>query len=55
MPTPVYSKLQVIDLSDDEIELIELYRRAKKLRNSEITIAIQDGKRMKLWLTEKRR
>ena len=45
----------ITDLTDDEVELIHMYRRAKKLHHSEITIAVQDGKRIKLWLTEKRR
>lgn len=49
------NKNDIIDLSDDETEVIHLYRRAKKIRNSEMTIAVQDGKRIKLWLTEKRR
>ncbi len=37
----------------DELELIEQYRRAKMLRYADIAITIQDGKRTKLWLTEK--
>lgn len=56
MRLPVYqNKNDIIDLSDDETEVIHMYRRAKKFRNAEMTIAVQDGKRIKLWLTEKRR
>ena len=56
MQTTTYRTDSIItDLTDDEVELVHMYRRAKKLHHSEITIAVQDGKRIKLWLTEKRR
>ena len=37
----------------DEHELLQAYRRAKALKHAELTVAIQEGKRVKLWLTEK--
>lgn len=40
-------------LSADENEVLEVYRRAKFLGYADITITVQDGKRVKLWLTEK--
>jgi len=43
------------ELTEDEAEVLESYRRAKELRFADINIGIQDGIRVKLWLTEKRR
>jgi len=37
----------------DEHELLLAYRRAKALKHAELNVAIQEGKRVKLWLTEK--
>jgi hypothetical protein len=49
------SSHEPLELTDDEIDVIQVYRRAKKIKYSEITIAIQEGERVKLWLTEKRK
>jgi len=43
------------ELAEDEAEVLKSYRRAKELRFADINIGIQDGVRVKLWLTEKRR
>lgn len=40
-------------LLKDEHELIQTYRKAKALKYADINIAIQEGNRVKLWLTEK--
>lgn len=40
-------------LPKDEHELIQTYRKAKALKYADINIAIQEGNRVKLWLTEK--
>lgn len=37
----------------DEHEVIQTYRKAKALKYADINIAIQEGNRVKLWLTEK--
>jgi len=42
-------------LRDDESEVLNIYRKAKMLKYADISIAIQEGKRVKLWLTEKRK
>lgn len=42
-------------ISKDEEELLQIYRRAKSLKYADINIAIQEGNRVKLWLTEKMR
>jgi len=41
------------NLSSDEIQLLESYRRAKQMGYADISITIQEGSRVKLWLTEK--
>lgn len=41
------------DLEKDENEVLDAYRRAKKLGYADIVITIQEGARVKLWLTEK--
>lgn len=43
------------ELEQDELEVLETYRRAKEMKYSDVEISIQDGLRAKLWLTEKRR
>lgn len=43
------------ELAQDEVDILETYRRAKEMQFSDIEISIQDGLRTKLWLTEKRR
>jgi len=40
-------------LPKDEHELLHVYRKAKSLRYADINVAIQEGMRVKLWLTEK--
>jgi len=40
-------------LLKDEREMIEAYRRAKRLGYADIAVTIQNGMRVKLWLTEK--
>lgn len=40
-------------LEKDELELIQAYRRAKRMRFADINLTIQEGTRVKLWLTEK--
>lgn len=42
-------------VSQDEAELIVMYRRAKSFGFADIMISINDGRRIKLWLTEKQR
>ncbi len=37
----------------DEVEILHAYRKAKSLKYADINIAIQEGIRVKLWLTEK--
>lgn len=39
----------------DEIELLQIYRKAKALKYADINVSIQEGARVKLWLTEKMR
>jgi hypothetical protein len=40
-------------LTRDENDVLTVYRRAKQSGFADIEITIQDGKRIKLWLTEK--
>lgn len=40
-------------LGKDEAELLKIYRKAKRLGYADISVTIQEGKRVKLWLTEK--
>ncbi len=47
--------LPVATVQKDEMELIQVYRKAKALRFADINVAIQEGIRVKLWLTEKRK
>ncbi len=39
--------------AQDEKEVLQVYRKAKALRFADIEMAIQEGSRVKLWLTEK--
>jgi hypothetical protein len=43
------------DIPNDEREVLAVYRRAKSMGYADVSIAIQEGKRVKLWLTEKLR
>jgi hypothetical protein len=43
------------DIPREEKELLSVYRRAKRMGYADINISIQEGKRVKLWLTEKLR
>ncbi len=43
----------VEDIAKDEQELLEIYRRAKKMGYADLAVTVQEGKRVKLWLTEK--
>ncbi len=49
----ITSKTAAADLLKDENEVLEAYRKAKKLGYADITITVQEGSRVKLWLTEK--
>jgi hypothetical protein len=40
-------------IAEDEKEVLQVYRKAKALRFADIEMAIQEGSRVKLWLTEK--
>ena len=40
-------------LLKDELQMLEVYRRAKRLGYADIQVSIQEGTRIKLWLTEK--
>lgn len=44
-----------IRLTHDEVEVVEAYRRAKRMAYADIAVTIQEGKRVKLWLTEKKK
>jgi hypothetical protein len=46
---------QLQHVQPDELEVLEAYRKAKEMKFADVTIAIQEGLRVKLWLTEKRR
>ncbi len=41
------------NLEKDENEVLEIYRKAKMMGYADITITVQEGCRVKLWLTEK--
>ena len=43
------------NISKDELELLEVYRRAKSMGYADVLITIQEGTRVKLWITEKMR
>lgn len=43
------------ELLQDETEMLEAYRRAKRMGYADLSITIQEGTRVKLWLTEKMR
>jgi len=43
------------ELPREEKELLSVYRRAKRMGFADINISIQEGRRVKLWLTEKLR
>jgi len=40
-------------LLDDEKEVLDVYRKAKQMTFADVSITIQEGKRVKLWLTQK--
>lgn len=42
-------------LSMEEVEMLEAYRKAKRKNFADIYVSFQEGKRVKLWLTEKLR
>ena len=46
-------KLDILDIKEDEEEVLQVYRRAKRMGYADIAITIQEGERVKLWLTEK--
>lgn len=50
MPT---SQDQKETMLRDEQELLDIYRKAKMMKFADIDITIQDGVRVRLWLTEK--
>lgn len=45
----------VAEVTQDEREVLVAYRRAKSFGFADLMISIQEGTRVKLWLTEKRR
>jgi hypothetical protein len=47
------SEVWIKELPREEQELLNVYRRAKRMGYADITISIQEGRRVKLWLTEK--
>ena len=47
------AEAHALHLSAEEIELLRVYRRAKSMEFADISITIQEGKRVKMWLTEK--
>ena len=42
-----------MDLSKDEVQVMAIYRKAKRMGYADIEISIAEGDRKKLWLTEK--
>ena len=46
---------QLTSIEQDELEVLEAYRKAKEMKFADLSIAIQEGLRVKLWLTEKKR
>lgn len=60
MVAPIILKEEIMQLETpatiaqkDEIELLQIYRKAKALKYADINVSIQEGARVKLWLTEK--
>ncbi len=57
--TPAESKAKTPEkavpntIGQDEAELLKIYRKAKRIGYADISVTIQEGKRVKLWLTEK--
>ena len=49
------SMLEQLSIKKDELELLEVYRKAKSMGYADISITVQEGTRVKLWLTEKMR
>ncbi len=47
------AQVAAADLQKDESEVLEIYRKAKMMGYADITITVQEGSRVKLWLTEK--
>jgi hypothetical protein len=47
------SQMQMLSL--DEVEVLEVYRKAKQMQFADVAVTVQEGKRVKLWLTEKKR
>lgn len=42
-------------LQEDEVQLLKVYRKAKSMGYADISVTVQEGIRVKLWLTEKMR
>lgn len=42
-------------LTQDELEVLEAYRRAKNIKFADVVITVDRGERVKLWVTEKRK
>ena len=53
--TTIEARSQFAQIAHDEREVLEIYRRAKTFGFADIIISVQEGTRVKLWLTEKRR
>lgn len=43
-----------VELSRDEQEVLNVYRKAKAMRFADVTISFEDGHIKKLWVTEKK-
>lgn len=43
-----------IELSKDEQEVLDVYRRARGMAFSDVVISFEDGLLKKLWITEKK-
>ncbi len=42
------------ELSKDEQEVIDVYRKARAMRFADVVISFEDGNIKKLWVTEKK-
>lgn len=46
-------KTETVGLTKEEIQVIKALRRAKSCQNADLLVSFQDGKKIKLWITEK--
>jgi len=54
-PEAVPATMTALEIPQEEKELLNAYRRAKRMGYADIVISIQEGRRVKLWITEKLR